>query len=157
VSVLVHSANKIAVEKTDSVEFILVEDNPNDAEMVLRAMRKRYPSSRPTWLKDGAQALEYLLPADESAASPANQARFMILDLKLPLVDGFEVLHRIKRDHRTSDLPVVILTSSREDADLDRCTKSGANSFVVKPVGYDEFSSAVGLIGDYWLVLNERA
>jgi two-component system, response regulator len=143
------------VEKIDSVEYILVEDNPNDAEMVLRAMHKRHPSSRATWLKDGAQALEYLLPAGESVSSPAAQVRLIILDLKLPLVDGFEVLHRIKKDPRTSGLPVVILTSSREDADLDRCIQFGANSFVVKPVGYDEFSAAVGLIGDYWLLLNE--
>lgn len=143
------------METVNPIDFILVEDNPNDAEMVIRALRKRYPASRHTWLKDGAEALAFLLPSGIDAQPLLENVRLIILDLKLPLIDGFEVLQKLKVDPRTASMPVVIMTSSQEDADVARSYRSGANSYVVKPVSFDEFSSRVAQIGDYWLNVNQ--
>lgn len=135
-------------------EILLVEDNPDDAEMTIRALRKNNLANRLHHVTDGAAALDFLFGADSrTGTSP----RMVILDLKLPKIDGMEVLRRIKGDERTRTMPVVILTSSREEKDIVEGYKLGVNSYVQKPVQFDEFVQAVAHLGLYWMVLNETA
>lgn len=136
------------------VGVLLVDDNPNDAELTIRALRKRNLASKLSWVKDGAEALETLFGPDGSVAGQ-YQPRIILLDLKLPKVDGLEVLRRVKADPRTRQTPVVVLTSSREAPDVARCYELGVNSYIVKPVSFDNFSDAVATLGMYWLLLNE--
>ncbi len=138
----------------ESVEILLVEDRDEDAELTLRALRARNVANRVVRVRDGAEALDFLLGAPGSP--PKCRPRVVLLDLKLPKVDGFEVLRRLKSDEATRTIPVVVLTSSREDRDLVRSYKLGVNSFVTKPVAFDEFAEAVGRLGLYWLLLNRR-
>ncbi len=132
---------------------VLVEDNPADVELTLRALRKARLANPVRVFGDGAAALEALLPDD---GLPRARPRVVLLDLKLPKVDGLEVLRRLRNDPRTRTTPVVILTSSREETDLVRGHELGANSYVVKPVEFDKFVDAVTEIGLYWLLLNEH-
>lgn len=132
-----------------SVEILLVEDNPNDAELTLRALRKHNLANHIQLARDGAEALEFL-------TDPTRLPRVVLLDLKLPKVSGLEVLERIKNDPRTRALPVVVLTSSREEPDVQRCYALGVNSYIVKPVEFDAFVKAVADVGLYWMLLNER-
>ncbi len=140
-----------------TVDILLVEDNPDDAELTLRALRKSISTVRLMHLDDGAKAIDYLLGGpDETAPTP----KFVLLDLKLPKVEGLEVLRRIKSDRRTRTIPVVVLTSSREDRDLAESYQLGVNSYIVKPVGFDQYISLVADVGRYWTELNtvrERA
>jgi len=129
-------------------DILLVEDNPNDAELTQRALRKSDPGARLAIARDGAEALEYLL-------STRPKPRVIFLDLKLPKIDGIEVLRRLRADDRTRSVPVVVLTSSQEERDIKECYKLGVNSYVVKPVEFDEFYKAVADLGIYWLVLNK--
>ncbi|HEY6549110.1 MAG TPA: response regulator [Vicinamibacteria bacterium] len=131
--------------------ILLVEDNPDDVELTLRALRKSEVRCQVDVATDGAAALDYLLGQPERPL-PA----FVLLDLKLPKVSGHEVLARIRSEPRTRLLPVVILTSSRERQDLERCYALGANSYVRKPVDSDAFMSAARQLGVYWLEVNER-
>jgi two-component system response regulator len=130
--------------------ILLVEDNPDDAELTLRALRKGAVRCQVDVAADGVAALDYLLGPQETPL-PA----FVLLDLKLPKLSGHEVLERIRREPRTRLLPVVVLTSSREKADLERCYALGANSYVRKPVDYDAFMAAAQKLGAYWLEVNE--
>jgi len=139
---------------SNDVEVLLVEDNPNDAELTIRALRKRNLANKLVWVKDGAEALDTLLGTEGGEASVCRP-RVILLDLKLPKVDGLEVLRRLKADPRTEATPVVVLTSSRETPDIARCYELGANSYVVKPVTFESFSDAVAQLGLYWLLLNE--
>lgn len=139
-----------------ATDFILIEDNPNDAEMVLRAMKKRFPASRCTWLKDGADALSQLLGQGTGFPDCLKNCRFILLDLKLPFVDGIDVLKQLKASPKTATIPIIMLTSSREDSDIERCYRNGANSFVVKPVGFDDFQRTVTCLADYWFELNQH-
>lgn len=132
---------------------MLVEDNPDDAELLVRAFAKVRPSGRIVIATDGADALDRLLGG---APGNAGLPVLLILDLKLPKISGTEVLRRLRADPRTRLLPVVILTSSKEERDLVDCYSLGANSYIQKPVDFSRFTDVVRQIGEYWLVLNER-
>ena len=136
--------------------ILLVEDSQHDEELVLRALRKHNIQNEVVVTRDGAEALDYLFAAGEHAGrNSAEQPAVVLLDIKLPKIDGLEVLRRIRGDERTKLLPVVILTSSKEDKDRFEGYASGANSFVRKPIEFAEFSNAIGQLGLYWLLLNE--
>ena len=137
-------------------KILLVEDNPDDVELTLRALRKSNIANEVDIARDGVEALDYLfapgrLCRPDGEASPA----VVLLDLKLPKIDGLEVLRRMRADERTSVLPVVILTSSKEERDLVEGYRLGANAYVRKPVDFLQFSDAVRQLGLFWLVLNE--
>jgi two-component system response regulator len=135
---------------------LLVEDNPTDLELALLAFDRGGFGNPVDVVRDGAEALEYLYREGRYAGrTPADEPRLILLDVKLPLVDGPEVLRRIKNDPRTRHLPVVMLTTSTEHIDLRRCYEYGANSYIVKPVDLERFFRAVQDIGTYWLGLNK--
>lgn len=136
--------------------ILLVEDNPNDEELTLRALTKANVANNVVVVRDGAEALDYLFGtgSEQADKKPRNPA-VVILDLKLPKVDGLEVLKRLRADERTALLPVVILTSSDEQKDQLESYRLGANSYVRKPVEFDKFVDAVQQLGLYWLLLNE--
>ena len=138
------------------VEILLVEDNPHDAELTLRALKQRNLANHVVWIKDGAEALDYIFGAIRHAPEVLKHTpRVILLDLKLPKVDGLEILHRLKGDERTNIIPVVVLTSSREERDIVESYRLGVNSYVVKPVNFENFSAAVAQLGLYWLLLNQ--
>jgi two-component system response regulator len=134
--------------------ILYVEDDPNDEELTLRVLENYNIANRIIVLRDGAEALEYFFPSSENGeANPLPQ--LVLLDLKLPKVDGLEVLKRIREDERTRLLPVVILTSSSEDQDVIESYNLGANSYVRKPVEFDEFAEAIRRLSMYWLIVNQ--
>lgn len=136
-------------------EVLLVEDNPTDAELTLRAFKKHNLSNSVFWVKDGAEALDYLFCRGEyQARNQSDRPKVVLLDLRLPKVDGMDVLREIKADKRTMFIPVVVLTSSKEDRDVEACYKLGANSFISKPVEFDAFMEKVAELGMYWVFLN---
>jgi CheY-like chemotaxis protein len=140
------------------VEILLVEDNPNDAELTLRALREHHLANKVLHVKDGAEALEFLFANGAyDQRKVENTPRVILLDLKLPKVSGLEVLRKVKSDERTRVIPVVVLTSSREDRDLAECYALGVNSYIVKPVEFENFVRAVSDMGFYWLLLNQTA
>lgn len=140
--------------KDEDVEILLVEDNPSDAELTIRALKSKRLSNNVVHVKDGAAALHFLFG---NGTSPTNtRPKVILLDLKLPKVNGLEVLERIKSNPETKSIPVVVLTSSREDSDLARCYELGANSYIVKPVEFESFVSAVAELGFYWLLRNQH-
>jgi two-component system, response regulator len=134
---------------------LLVEDNPTDEKLTLRAFGKGNLGNEIAVARDGAEALDYLFCTGKHAGRDGSLPTLVLLDLKLPRVDGLEVLRRIRADERTRLLPVVILTSSKQDEDLVRSYALGANAYVRKPVGFGEFADAVRTLGLFWLVLNE--
>jgi two-component system response regulator len=140
---------------TDSPPILLVEDNPDDEELTLRGLRRTNLTNPVDVARDGQQALDYLFGGHDRAAKPVPVV--VLLDLKLPRIDGFEVLKRIRAEERTRRVPVVILTSSSEDRDLISGYDLGANSYVRKPVRFEEFAMAVAQLGVYWVQLNEPA
>ena len=136
--------------------ILLVEDNPDDVELTLRALKQYNVRNQIAVVRDGAEALDYLFARGAYADRDATtMPAVVILDLKLPKVDGFEVLQRMRADERTKLVPVVILTSSKEERDLVNGYKLGANSYVQKPVDFTEFVEAARQLGLYWLVVNE--
>ena len=137
---------------SEPVEILLVEDNANDAELTLRALRASNITNSVHVARDGVEALEYLLPDNPDLVTPT---RLVILDLKLPRLDGHEVLRRMRSDSRTRLIPVVVLTSSQEERDLVASYADGVNSYVVKPLDFDQFAHAVNQIGLYWVLLNQ--
>ena len=138
------------------VEIVIVEDDPNDAELILRVLKKHNLANKLVLLKDGAEALDYLLPQGVYRSRRVDSTpKVVLLDLKLPKVNGIEVLQRIKSEERTRNIPVVVLTSSREDRDMKECYALGVNSYVTKPINFDEFANAVAELGLYWLMLNK--
>lgn len=140
----------------DAVEILLVEDNPNDVELTLRALKKRNLANKVRVAKDGAEALDFLFPGEGAAGRDAERIpKVVLLDLKLPKVDGLEVLRRIKGDSRTRTIPVVVLTSSKEDQDVIRSYDLGVNSYIVKPVDFEKFMNSVADLGLYWLLMNQ--
>lgn len=136
--------------------ILLVEDNPDDEALTLRALRKHKVANDVVVARDGAEALDYLFATGKHAGrNPREIPQVVLLDIRLPKVDGMEVLRRIRQDERTRYVPVVILTSSKEEQDLVNGYKLGANSYVRKPVDFDQFVEAARHLGLYWLVLNE--
>ncbi len=136
--------------------ILLVEDNPDDVDLTLRSLRKHNVQNEVVVVRDGVEALDYIFTTGAYASrDPATKPAVVLLDLKLPKIDGLEVLRRIRADERTETLPVVILTSSKEEQDMVNGYKLGANSYVQKPVDFVQFSEAVKQLGLYWLLLNE--
>lgn len=136
------------------LQILLVEDNPADAEMTMDALRQSRLVNKVQWVKDGAEALDYLFGRGAASAAETRRLRLVLLDLRLPRVDGLEVLRVLRADERTRRLPVVVLTSSHEEIDIVRAYDLGANSYLVKPVGSEAFMAAVGQLGLYWMLLN---
>jgi two-component system response regulator len=137
-------------------DIILVEDNVNDAELTIRALRKKGLANNLIHLRDGEEALNYIFcEGPHNHRNIADIPRLILLDLKMPKVDGIEVLRRIKADERTRIIPVVLLTSSKEDKDIQNSYKLGVNSYLVKPVEFEEFMKAVAELGLYWMLLNQ--
>jgi two-component system, response regulator len=140
----------------NQVEILLVEDNPQDAEMTIRALKKHNLANNVHHVKDGAEALAFIFGTDPYAErKPGNGPKVVLLDLKLPKVDGLEVLKKMKSDPRTAVIPVVVMTSSREERDLIESYKLGVNSYIVKPVEFDKFMESVKSLGLYWLLVNQ--
>lgn len=136
------------------VNILLVEDNPADAELALHALRKHNLANQIEWVKDGEQALDYLFERNQWAARPTGLPKVVLLDLRLPKIDGIEVLRAIRAEEKTRELPVVALTSSKEDRDIIETYDLGVNSYIAKPVAFEEFAKVVAEIGMYWAVLN---
>lgn len=139
----------------DKVEILLVEDNMNDAELTIRALRKKNLANNLVHLKNGVEALDFLFGTGiYSERDISNVPKVILLDLKMPMVNGIEVLQKIRADERTRRVPVVMLTSSKEDPDVEECYRLGANSYIVKPVAFDSFANAINDLGYYWLLVN---
>ena len=138
------------------IEILLVEDNPDDLDMTLRALKKANLANHIQVARDGAEALDFIFAEGAYAGRQIESVPHVILlDLKLPKVDGFEVLRRLKNDPRTKSIPVVALTSSREQRDVVESYHLGVNSYIVKPVDFERFANAVQKLGVYWLLLNQ--
>ena len=141
---------------TQEIEILLVEDNASDAEMTIRALKKNNLANHLLHLKDGAQAIDFIFGMGKyEGRSIESGPRIIVLDLKMPKVNGIEVLQKIKSDERTKKIPVIVLTSSREDPDIQQCYALGVNSYVVKPVEFEHFVKAVSDLGLYWMILNQ--
>jgi two-component system response regulator len=139
-----------------AVEILLVEDNPDDVDLVQYAFRKHKLASRIQVARDGAEALDFVFRSGAYAHRRLESGpRLILLDLQLPLVDGIEVLRRLKADPRTRAIPVVVLTTSREARDIAESYQLGVNSYIVKPVDFEQFSEAVRQLGLYWMLLNQ--
>ena len=140
----------------EPVEILLVEDNPNDAELTLRSLKKNNVSNRIHVVRDGAEALEFIFGKGAYDGRNLNDGpRVILLDLKLPKVDRLEVLRQIKNDRHARRIPVVVLTSSKEEKDIVESYKLGVNSYIVKPVDFAQFTDAVRQLGLYWVLLNQ--
>ena len=137
------------------IEILLVEDNPNDVALALHAFKKSNLTNRIHVVRDGAEALDFLFRTGQYATRANSTPKVVLLDLKLPKVDGLEVLQRLRADPRTRTLPVVVLTSSREDRDIVESYQLGVNSFIVKPVDFEQFTEVVRQLGFYWALLNQ--
>ncbi len=140
-----------------AAEIILVEDNPSDADLIKRALNKNNVANKILHLKDGQEVIDYLFGEGQwKGRTTTNTPKVILLDLKMPKVSGIEVLKRIKSNPETKGIPVVVLTSSKEDPDIKECYKLGVNSYVVKPVGFEDFSRTVAQLGLYWLLINQQ-
>jgi CheY-like chemotaxis protein len=137
----------------NEIEIILIEDNMDDATLAIHSLRQKKLTNKIIHLKNGDEALRYFF-SDLDGEKCSTAAKIVFLDLKMPKVDGIEVLTRLKSDPTTQSIPVIILTSSNEDPDIERCYKLGANSYVVKPIDFGNFSAKISELGFYWTVLN---
>ena len=144
------------MNESNAVEILLVEDNPQDLELARRALRKGNLTNHIHVARDGAEALEFIFCERQYAERKIdNGPRVILLDLKLPKIDGLEVLKRVKSDARTRSIPVVVLTSPKEHSDIVESYQLGVNSYIVKPVNFERFVTAVQELGMYWLLLNQ--
>jgi len=138
------------------IEILLVEDNPSDIELTLRAFKKNNITNTVYVVKDGAEALDFIFATGNYTERDINHIpKVILLDLKLPKVDGIEVLRRVKSDERTKTIPVVVLTSSREERDMVESYKLGANSYITKPVDFNKFAKITSDLGYYWILVNQ--
>ena len=138
------------------VEILLVEDSASDAEMTIEALKMNNFGNKIFHVKDGAAALDFIFAEGEYAHRQISiQPKVVLLDLKMPKVNGIEVLQRMKNDERTKRIPIVVLTSSKEDPDIQNCYNLGVNSYVVKPVEFDEFQKAISNLGLFWMIVNQ--
>jgi CheY-like chemotaxis protein len=143
-------------QASDAIEILLVEDMAADAELTIRALKKHCLINNLVWVKDGPEALDFLFAEGVYAGRDCDdKPKVVLLDLHLPRLSGIEVLRRIKGDERTRSIPIVVLTSSKEDVDIAECYRLGVNSYISKPVSFDEFVKVVGELGLYWLLLNK--
>ncbi len=140
-----------------AVDILLVEDNPTDAELTLHVLKKHNLANNVEWVKDGAAALDFLFMRGDYAARGNSILRVVLLDLRLPKVDGLEVLKQMRADESTRLIPVVVMTSSKEERDIVASYQLGANSFVSKPVAFEEFAKTVADLGLYWMLVNRVA
>ncbi|MGD1061312.1 MAG: response regulator [Methanomassiliicoccales archaeon] len=138
------------MNQSDIVEIVVVEDDPNDAELIMRVLRKRNLTNKLVHLQDGEQALDFIM-----GHANEHHPKVVLLDIKLPKVDGIEVLRQMKANDKTKDIPVVILTSSKEEKDVVAAYALGVNSYVTKPIKFDDFAKAVSEMGMYWMLLNK--
>jgi two-component system response regulator len=144
------------MDDLNAVEILIVEDNPHDAELTLRALKKNKLANHVLIAEDGAEALDFFFCRGKfEGRNFDNPPKVVLLDLKLPKVSGLEVLRLVKKDKRTMKIPVVVVTSSREEPDIKEAYELGANSYVVKPVNFDQFLNAMSGLGLYWLLVNE--
>jgi CheY-like chemotaxis protein len=145
------------MEAFEKIGILLVEDNPIDAELTMMGLRDEKLANDISWVKDGAEALEFIFRRGKYAARSGPDPRLILLDLKMPKVDGIEVLRAIKADERTKRIPVVMMTSSQEESDLARSYDLGVNSYVVKPIELTSLTSVARQAGFYWLAINSPA
>jgi len=137
------------------VEVLLIEDNPDDATLAMKAL-KEFMTNEIVWLKDGEEAMNFLFGREKySGRDISIKPKVILLDLKMPKVDGTELLQILRMDNLTKNIPVVVMTSSKEDADLKKCYEYGVNSYVVKPIDFGQFIKAARQISMYWLLVNE--
>jgi CheY-like chemotaxis protein len=141
-------------EQLTSIEVLLVEDNPTDAELCIRALKKHNLANNLVWAKDGAEALDVLFATGKYDKCGPARPKVVLLDLRLPKVEGLEVLRKVKADERTRTLPIVVLTSSKEERDIVDAYGLGVNSYISKPVDFSAFADVVARLGFYWLVVN---
>lgn len=137
-----------------NVEILLVEDSTADAEMTLRTLKRRSIANDVAWVKDGVEALEFLFCEGKYQDRKNGQPKLVLLDLKMPRMDGLQVLDKMKQDPRTRATPVVMMTSSQEEGDLLESYQLGVNSYIVKPVDFNEFAETVAQVGMYWMIAN---
>ena len=143
------------MSEPNALEILIVEDNTQDLELMLRALRKANFANRMQVARDGVEALDIIFGENGFAGRPGAAPKVILLDLKLPKMDGLEVLQQIKADARTRNIPVVVLTSSKEQRDVIESYRLGVNSYIVKPVSFERFAAAVQELGLYWLLLNQ--
>jgi CheY-like chemotaxis protein len=139
----------------EHVQILLVEDSAQDAELTRRALRRHNVANDVDWVRDGVAALDYIFCEGEYAGRDSGPPKLVLLDVKMPRLDGLQVLERLKRDERTRIIPVVMLTSSREEKDLVESYKLGVNSYIVKPVDFEQFADTVSQVGMYWVLANQ--
>lgn len=142
------------IDAMQSVRILLVDDSATDAELCIDTLQKYKLANQLTWVKDGAEALDYLFLEGRYTDRVPTQPQLILLDLAMPKVNGFDVLRRIRSDARTKSIPVVVMTSSQEDRDITESYNLGVNSYVSKPVVFDEFANTVVQLGMYWMVVN---
>jgi len=142
------------VEEFEDMDILLVEDNPLDAELAMRGLKSQKVANTITWLKDGAEALDYVFRRNAYAGRPDKGPRLILLDLKMPRVGGIEVTRALKSDERTKRIPIVIMTSSKEEGDIANSYDLGANSYIVKPLDFASLAEVARQAGYYWLAIN---
>jgi len=145
------------VKQYQHVQILLVEDSVQDAELTQRALKRHNVANDIAWVRDGVQALDYLFCEGDFADRDSMPPKLVLLDLKMPRMDGLQVLERLKGDARTRKIPVVMLTSSREEGDLLKSYSLGVNSYIVKPVDFEQFAETVSQVGMYWVLANQTA
>ena len=145
-----------SIAPAEPVEILLAEDEPSDADLCMRVLRRKKVANHIVWVKDGAEALDFLFARGPYASrTGTDRPRLLLLDIKMPNVDGFEVLRQVRADERLATMPVVIMTSSSEERDIAQGYQLGVNSYVTKPVDFASFQQAVEDVGMYWMVLNK--